>query len=946
MKIISHTRFFIYPLIISCLIIGAFSCSKSNVPTMPSENSLPISASDSPGHARSDMEALLGSFDLYINSDHDRAEILPSRDLSEVGDSWVTEMTNFFIWNPCTDCFSIKGISLDSFNDVVLKLQVRHPFPPGDQFQEPSPRNRDDVRIFDTRLVVAHKHGDGPEFTEFGKKLSNTLVINPDGYTDIIDPVYDQIGNRPEDTHPYIILFEDKTEGNVNPDAPTGFDDLLHATGHNVMNQGAESETELTLDLVEGINYELKLYIVASYGQSAQDFTYRLNPKYYLPEYNSKEPWKVEVALGSNSLVPGNTDSMVDVIVKVWDWQHGATVNSALTHLDDIRSSSDIQSVDLEVPALFDGIISLTKPDLDSTGRDDKPLVYRFDVYNQKACMGGDISGLVRVVDSRELNQNVATDEDGIYNSGFGLIEYEIPAFNTYQFFELNFNMMQNVPPIAKFTTSPSGDPLIVGRDDEIHLDATDSYDVDGSVATYEWDFNYDGSDFHGYIGYDSAIETWSYSGAGTYRLALRVKDNTIPIMSDIIFKWVIVLPETSNIAPRLICPVGIDCDNLFYASRNPIRTDGINVYIPVGGLPYGERYILVSEDYGGNFSDPIKVSFGLDETSTKHTGDLEINPSGAVSFLYFDEYLLAPSAWMILAKSPNGQNWGLGLDLSASTDSDYVMNSDFLFGQNDREFIFFESIIDLSGGNGRSTMNYLHRSDPSQQFQDRPIVLKQSGLPVTQSRFRNPCAAIDSSGNVLLTFAEFSFEGTIVDPYSVIFCRISPDGSTVTKNPTRINDIQGQFAQKYVSLAVDGSAVYVVFTDYYILSELVDILLLKSTDSGETWAPSIKITDYAIQGGFTDHPVNIAVDQNHVIHVTWADTRGLPYNDFRNIWYDYSTDGGNTWNTDQMIYGDGIDGDQTDPGIAVDYLNRIHIVWWNNDLTAGQGVWHTRFIH
>ena len=72
-----------------------------------------------------------------------------------------------------------------------------------------------------------------------------------------------------------------------------------------------------------------------------------------------------------------------------------------------------------------------------------------------------------------------------------------------------------NSPPVASFTASPlSGTaPLTVS------FNASSSYDSDGSIVTYEWDF---GDGVHG----AGATTSHTYSTAGTYAVKLTVTDN------------------------------------------------------------------------------------------------------------------------------------------------------------------------------------------------------------------------------------------------------------------------------------------------------------------------------------------------------------------------------------------------------------------------------------
>jgi PKD repeat protein/subtilisin family serine protease len=72
-----------------------------------------------------------------------------------------------------------------------------------------------------------------------------------------------------------------------------------------------------------------------------------------------------------------------------------------------------------------------------------------------------------------------------------------------------------NQPPVARFTYSP-GNPLV---NQWITFDATSSYDPDGSIVSYSWDFG-DGATATG------SRVTKRYSAAGTYTVTLTVTDN------------------------------------------------------------------------------------------------------------------------------------------------------------------------------------------------------------------------------------------------------------------------------------------------------------------------------------------------------------------------------------------------------------------------------------
>jgi len=75
----------------------------------------------------------------------------------------------------------------------------------------------------------------------------------------------------------------------------------------------------------------------------------------------------------------------------------------------------------------------------------------------------------------------------------------------------------ENQPPEASFSFSP----VILVVDETISFDGSSSIDPDGSLVSYEWDFNNDGI-------YEKAgiTPTYIWSSAGEYHVSLRVTDN------------------------------------------------------------------------------------------------------------------------------------------------------------------------------------------------------------------------------------------------------------------------------------------------------------------------------------------------------------------------------------------------------------------------------------
>ena len=113
---------------------------------------------------------------------------------------------------------------------------------------------------------------------------------------------------------------------------------------------------------------------------------------------------------------------------------------------------------------------------------------------------------------SYEKNPQHQYADDGIYNVTLTVIDnYGAIASVVKQILVLN------MPPIANFTFSPSNPTDL----DNITFDASSSYDEDGYIVNYTWDFNNDGvTDAYG------MNVSFRYEENGTYAVKLSIRDN------------------------------------------------------------------------------------------------------------------------------------------------------------------------------------------------------------------------------------------------------------------------------------------------------------------------------------------------------------------------------------------------------------------------------------
>ena len=126
----------------------------------------------------------------------------------------------------------------------------------------------------------------------------------------------------------------------------------------------------------------------------------------------------------------------------------------------------------------------------------------------------------------------------------------------------------------------------------------------------------------------------------------------------------------------------------------------------------------------------------------------------------------------------------------------------------------------------------------------------------------------------------------------SDIYFSYSNDGGTIWQNPVRIDtkSTSGSHQSWESKISVNGSYVYVVWRDWR--NGLGDIYFNSSSDGGATWQASDVRLDTGDSPGshISGHPELSSNGAN--VYVTWNDDR----NDGPDIYFNYSTDGGITW--------------------------------------------------
>ncbi len=400
------------------------SCSSSKSPVSPAD----LSSSDNvpqtdivDGNGPFNAIGLMGAYELIFNPDFNSADLIPKRS-SAIGESWVVNGINYFTISPCRDCLKIKGIYGDK-SGVSVEFELKHPFEKGDPMVPPSASNREDLDIFDVALVIAPLNAAPTEYLLTNATAYDNICVGQDGYTTELASL------TSDDTAlPYFLVTDDSIYG---------------ISTWNIFAMGGEKSFNAFFSSKSSI-LRFDLYLTFGYGASATYLT-RFDTKYYNPEFNKKAAWKVDVSPQSFWMDTDNT-TPVDIEVRVYDWQIGATVSTAPDFADanpgHVYAASEVTNVSLEIPEMISTLQEQTSA-TSGNGNPTDPLIYNFSVLNENLLPKGNYNGLVKVTDERSVGALPPTgDRDFLVHTENGItLEYlAISEYATYQSFTVNVN--------------------------------------------------------------------------------------------------------------------------------------------------------------------------------------------------------------------------------------------------------------------------------------------------------------------------------------------------------------------------------------------------------------------------------------------------------------------------------------------------------------------------
>jgi hypothetical protein len=832
-----------------------------------------------------------GIYEVTIDTKSMTAEIIPTRKAQAIGNTFDSDLTQFLIVSPCANCLQINGIKYLWSNQMQIGFAIKHPF--ADIIKRP------DLHGFDVRGIVISKGNynfplmkvQTGETSLDPARANVSLIANPDGYTHHFDGLaadpnyFDPPRNYDANINPFRRYFEDAATDAFDPHNPSG---------HNVLATGCDWETQNFIFNIPASTGILDFVFVCdvAYGQSAT-FQNRQNPYYFLPEFNRKEAWKVGTVIKNNDLQSGVISSTLDLEISVFDWQAGldADPNYPDTlNLDGISAKSDVSSVAAYIPSVS-GIVQTTSP-VSGDGSPLLPYVYDLTLTNSSGAVCFTYYGIVAVRDDLQGQQGpIGIPESP---SGFPFPGPDIYDYSVYQIFPVRVN---GAPPQIDSYSDP--DDVYEGTVVDFLVDVSEP---DGDTVEYYWEQISPVSPIGRFI--DDRVKDVSWEAPQLTDVPLQGLDFTLRLTAidpdgqdsvDITFQ---VLDRNS---PPMCDRIDID-PYWGVAQLNQDCTFTINATDPEGDTMTYEwdfNYFWFSfdvEDIGQSVQNKW-MDGGLYTVACRISEDRPYPHQTICTTQILIEGSLLDT---------------FQIDDSANPDERYVLCDVQYFG-NQYHVIY----LDL---------------DTNSIYYCRSLAEYRSVFTSHQMIFDG--STYDSIKDVRL----MGYDQTM----HVVFMAHQP--MHLNTDVMIVSSIDGGASwDAYGGARVISSAVPNTYYDrlaachgptpdmYFLMVEmhmgdpalLYGILPAASIDNGESWDDVILVNITATNTtGPYDNPTILA-SANGIIHAFWYDNMPTP-----RYYYDYSTDFGDTWQTDILISDSDVSVSADLGTMAVQDSVTAHFVW------------------
>jgi hypothetical protein len=377
---------------------------------------------------------MLGLYQITLDSASGTGSIEPVRGAAAMDVLEAVDITGFMTQKPCSDCARIFGVGINLDGNIIMNLGVKHPFEAGNPAEPITGKNRIDLHVFNIEGTIITDNPKVINFPAESKDFATGYLVNADGYSNYHDMLIDNFYATESDAHPYILHFDDYSNGNFSASSENGFLDLMNPSGNLVMAQGADySIKEYEFAVPNGEALEFMFAIGCTYGFTTDTYTERFNPVYRLPQHNKKAASEVHVEVIANNLEIGEPTTSATFRISIMDINHMANMG---IELDEMLYASRVESIGIEIPGLVDAEFDSPTP-ISGDGRN-SPLIYELTAFSEfNSCGSGEQPVLIKVCDSYPARQNpnpLLGNADGMgRGGGDALTPFLIIEFCTYQ---------------------------------------------------------------------------------------------------------------------------------------------------------------------------------------------------------------------------------------------------------------------------------------------------------------------------------------------------------------------------------------------------------------------------------------------------------------------------------------------------------------------------------
>ena len=455
---------------------------------------------------------------------------------------------------------------------------------------------------------------------------------------------------------------------------------------------------------------------------------------------------------------------------------------------------------------------------------------------------------------------------------------------------------MAHLPPVASFT--------MYGLYLAIEVYATDSYDSDGSIADYAWNWG-DGS-----VATHGLSSAHVYAVPGSYSVTLTVTDSSGVNSS-------LAKPFSATAAPlptnQFSSSRKIDGAAAGTTQRNgAIVAFGANLYAAWEDRRdgRGQIYISKSTDRGVTWSAPAQVNVSPYSGASQQSPSVAVGPDGAVYVAWQENRSGGMNVNVYLARSNAGS---LSFGPAVRVDDTGIQ---FSWQEFPTVAVNSKGIVLVVWKDDRGGYPRVYCARSVNRGDSFSANLKVDDAVATTVATGTPSLAVDDVGRFYIVWNDNR------DSNSNIYLSRSTDDGITFQSSVRVDDtgtatyMQGNPS---VSAAGDGF-VCAVWRDGR--SGLLDIYSATSNNGGVSFGVNVKVASASAQ---TDTVVpKVAVDPWKNIFVIWETINSAD----SAIRFSMSTDLGATFQKDVLVSDAPNDVYCTVPQLAVDTQGGVHVLW------------------